>query len=96
MFPYGTQLLSRNPRLALFDEAPIYFERAKDAHFWDVDGNEFIDCGMGLQPATFISNVSSTNAVKGYDILEARPPVAAAPTPAAATAATTVSETSVI
>ena len=52
MFPYGTQLLSRNPRLALFGEAPIYFERAQDAHFWDVDGNEFIDCGMGLQPAT--------------------------------------------
>ena len=53
----------------MFGEAPIYFERAKDAHFWDVDGNEFIDCGMGLQPATFISNVSSTNAVKGYDIV---------------------------
>jgi glutamate-1-semialdehyde 2,1-aminomutase len=49
-FPYGTQLLSRSPRMAAFGEAPIYFERAKDAHFWDVDGNEFIDCGMGVGP----------------------------------------------
>lgn len=50
LFPYGTQLLSRSPRLAAFGEAPIYFDRAKDAHFWDVDGNEFIDCGMGVGP----------------------------------------------
>ena len=50
LFPYGTQLLSRNPRMAAFGEAPIYFEHAKNAHFWDVDGNEFIDCGMGVGP----------------------------------------------
>jgi glutamate-1-semialdehyde 2,1-aminomutase len=50
LFPYGTQLLSRNPRMAAFGEAPIYFDHAKDAHFWDVDGNEFIDCGMGVGP----------------------------------------------
>ena len=49
-FPYGTQLLSRSPRMAAFGEAPIYFERAKDGHFWDVDGNEFIDCSMGVGP----------------------------------------------
>jgi glutamate-1-semialdehyde aminotransferase len=50
LFPYGTQLLSRNPRMAAFGEAPIYFDHGKDAHFWDVDGNEFIDCGMGIGP----------------------------------------------
>ncbi len=50
LFPYGTQLLSRSPRTAVFGEAPIYFHHAKDAHFWDVDGNEFIDCGMGVGP----------------------------------------------
>ncbi len=51
-FPYGTQLFSRRPELGAFGEAPIFFERAKDAHFWDVDGNEFIDLGMGIGPVT--------------------------------------------
>lgn len=49
-FPYGTQLFSRRPELSSYGEAPIYFERAKDAHFWDVDGNEFIDTAMGVGP----------------------------------------------
>ena len=49
-FPYGTQLWSRSPRLGPFGEAPIYFDRAKGVHFWDIDGNEFIDTGMGIGP----------------------------------------------
>ena len=51
-FPYGTQLFSRRPELGPFGQAPIYFERAKDAHFWDVDGNEFIDTAMAIGPIT--------------------------------------------
>ena len=50
LFPYGTQLFSRRPELAAFGQAPIYFERMKDGHFWDVDGNEFIDTSMGVGP----------------------------------------------
>ena len=52
LFPYGTQLFSRRPELGPFGQAPIYFERAKDAHFWDVDGNEFIDTAMAIGPVT--------------------------------------------
>ncbi len=50
LFPYGTQLFSRRPELGAFGQAPIYFERAKNGHFWDVDGNEFIDTAMGVGP----------------------------------------------
>ena len=50
LFPYGTQLFSRKPELGAFGQAPIYFERMKNAHFWDVDGNEFIDTAMGIGP----------------------------------------------
>ncbi|MEN8230095.1 MAG: aminotransferase class III-fold pyridoxal phosphate-dependent enzyme [Bacteroidota bacterium] len=50
LFPYGTQLFSRRPELGAYGQAPIYFEKMKDAHFWDVDGNEFIDTAMGIGP----------------------------------------------
>ncbi|MBN1437219.1 MAG: aminotransferase class III-fold pyridoxal phosphate-dependent enzyme [Sedimentisphaerales bacterium] len=50
LFPYGTQLWSRSPHLVAYGQAPIYFERAKGSHFWDVDGNEFIDTSMGVGP----------------------------------------------
>ncbi len=50
LFPYGTQLFSRRPELGAYGQAPIYFERSKNAHFRDVDGNEFIDTAMGVGP----------------------------------------------
>ena len=50
LFPFGTQLLSRSPQLGPLGQAPIYYDHAKDAHFWDVDGNEFIDTGGGVGP----------------------------------------------
>jgi len=52
LFPYGTQLWSRSPRLGPFGQAPIYFDRAKGAHVWDIDGNEFIDTAMAMGPIT--------------------------------------------
>ena len=50
LFPFGVQLLSRSPHLSAFGQAPIYYDHAKDGHFWDVDGNEFIDYSMGAGP----------------------------------------------
>jgi glutamate-1-semialdehyde 2,1-aminomutase len=29
---------------------PVVFERAQDAHLWDVDGNRYVDCVMALGP----------------------------------------------
>ncbi len=48
LFPYGTQLFSRRPELGAFGQGPIYFEKMKNAHFRDIDGNEFIDTAMGI------------------------------------------------
>ena len=52
LFPYGTQLFSRRPELGPFGQAPIYFSRAKHGHFWDVDGNEFVDTAMAVGPVS--------------------------------------------
>ncbi len=32
--------------------APVFIERGKGCHAWDVDGNEFIEYGMGLRAVT--------------------------------------------
>jgi glutamate-1-semialdehyde aminotransferase len=48
LFPYGTQLYSRRPELGAFGQGPIYFDKMKNAHFRDIDGNEFIDTAMGI------------------------------------------------
>ena len=50
LFPFGVQLLSRSPHLSAFGQAPIYYQSAKNGHFRDVDGNEFIDLSMGCGP----------------------------------------------
>jgi glutamate-1-semialdehyde 2,1-aminomutase len=33
-----------------WDPYPIFFERGEGSHFWDVDGNEYIDYPLGLGP----------------------------------------------
>ena len=52
LFPYGTQLFSRRPELGPIGQAPIYFSRSKHGHFWDIDGNEFVDTAMGVGPVS--------------------------------------------
>jgi len=34
------------------EQTPIFVERGKGCHVWDVDGNEFIEYGMGLRAVT--------------------------------------------
>ena len=46
----GCQLYSKGPETHIKGVSPIYIERGKDAHVWDVDGNEYIDYDMGLGP----------------------------------------------
>jgi glutamate-1-semialdehyde 2,1-aminomutase len=43
LIPGGTQLISRRPTRFAFGVSPVYAERAKGSHIWDVDGNEYID-----------------------------------------------------
>lgn len=46
----GCQLYSKGPETHIEGVSPIYIDHGKDAHVWDVDGNEYIDYDMGLGP----------------------------------------------
>ena len=50
VIPLGTQTLSKSPTQFVQGALPIYLERGKGAHVWDVDGNEWIDYPMALGP----------------------------------------------
>ncbi len=46
------QVLARGVGSALrLRQQPIALTRASGSHFWDVDGNEYVDCVLGLGPA---------------------------------------------
>lgn len=54
--PGGTQLLSKRPEMFLPDQWPAYYDRAKGAEVWDLDGRRYIDMGysaMGACPLGF-------------------------------------------
>jgi glutamate-1-semialdehyde aminotransferase len=50
VIPLGTQTLSKSPTQFVQNVSPIYLERGRGAHVWDVDGNEYIDYPMALGP----------------------------------------------
>jgi len=50
IIPAGTQCLSKGPTQFVDGVAPKYLQKGKGCHVWDVDGNEYIDYGMGLRP----------------------------------------------
>lgn len=50
IIPGGTQLFSRRADRFVPGLAPMYVERAEGVWVWDVDGNEFVDFGMGCGP----------------------------------------------
>ncbi len=45
-----TQTLATGPGQWSRGAAPLYLERGKGSHVWDVDGNEYIDYTMGVGP----------------------------------------------
>lgn len=49
LIPAGTQTLSKGPTQFVDGVAPKYLLRGKGCHVWDVDGNEYIDYGMGCR-----------------------------------------------
>jgi glutamate-1-semialdehyde aminotransferase len=50
VIPSGTQTLSKGPDQFVRGVSPIFLERGRGSHVWDVDGNEFIDYPMALGP----------------------------------------------
>ncbi|MBL7798888.1 MAG: aminotransferase class III-fold pyridoxal phosphate-dependent enzyme [Saprospiraceae bacterium] len=45
-----SQTLAKGPGQWSRGMAPVYLERGKGSHVWDVDGNEYIDYNMGIGP----------------------------------------------
>lgn len=50
IIPGGTQLFSRRADRFVPGFTPMYLQRAEGVRVWDVDGNEFLDFGMGCGP----------------------------------------------
>ncbi|MCC6636930.1 MAG: aminotransferase class III-fold pyridoxal phosphate-dependent enzyme [Ignavibacteriaceae bacterium] len=50
LIPSVTQTLAKGPAQYVNGVAPKYLKQGKNAHVWDVDGNEFIDLNMGIGP----------------------------------------------
>jgi len=52
VIPGGSQTTSKRPENFAFGAFPIFLEKGKGSHVWDVDGNEYIDYIMSLGPIT--------------------------------------------
>jgi glutamate-1-semialdehyde 2,1-aminomutase len=50
LIPAYTQTLAKGPTQWTRGIAPVYLERGKGSHVWDMDGNEYIDFNMGIGP----------------------------------------------
>lgn len=50
LIPSVTQTLAKGPSQFVKGVAPKYLKKGKNAHVWDVDGNEYIDLNMGIGP----------------------------------------------
>jgi glutamate-1-semialdehyde aminotransferase len=50
LIPSVTQTLAKGPTQYVKGIAPIYLQRGKGSHVWDVDRNEYIDYNMGIGP----------------------------------------------
>jgi glutamate-1-semialdehyde aminotransferase len=52
LIPAGTQTLSKKPEMFAFGAFPIYIQKGKGCHVWDVDGNRYLDYIGALGPIT--------------------------------------------
>ncbi|SHL14342.1 spore coat polysaccharide biosynthesis protein SpsF [Desulfatibacillum alkenivorans DSM 16219] len=50
LIPSASQTFSKCPTQFVRGAAPVFLQKGKGSHVWDVDGNEFIDFPMALGP----------------------------------------------
>jgi len=50
LIPSATQTLAKGPAQHPRGVSPVFLQRGKGSHVWDVDGNEYIDYTMGVGP----------------------------------------------
>lgn len=61
LIPCGTMTMSKGPQYYVQGSSPIYLQRGKGSHVWDVDGNEYIDYVLALGPVILGYNYASVN-----------------------------------
>ncbi|MEN6641178.1 MAG: aminotransferase class III-fold pyridoxal phosphate-dependent enzyme [Armatimonadia bacterium] len=80
IMPGGTQLFSRRADRFVPGITPMYLERAEGVRIWDVDGNEYLDFGMGCGPVILghaypAVTAAVTAAVQGGNCLTVNSPL---------------------
>lgn len=50
VIPGCSQTFSKAPSQFVQGQAPVFLEKGKGSHVWDIDGNEYIDYAMALGP----------------------------------------------
>lgn len=48
VIPAGSSTLAKSPGRLAYGSSPFYAQRASGSHFWDIDGNEWLDCEMSM------------------------------------------------
>jgi len=48
VIPAGSSTLAKSPGRLAYGASPFYAQRASGSHFWDIDGNEWLDCEMSM------------------------------------------------
>lgn len=48
IIPSGSSTLAKSPNRLCHGYSPFYADRAKGCRFWDLDGNEWLDCEMAM------------------------------------------------
>lgn len=48
VIPAGSSTLAKSPSRLVRGISPFYAQRAAGSHFWDIDGNEWLDCEMSM------------------------------------------------
>lgn len=61
LIPDCSQTFSKGPSQFVQNVAPVFLEKGRGSHVWDVDGNEFIDYAMALGPVILGHNYPEVN-----------------------------------
>jgi glutamate-1-semialdehyde aminotransferase len=70
LIPSYTQTFSKGPSQFVQGVAPVYLDRGKGSHVWDVDGNEYIDYILSLGPIILGHNYPAVSAAAKAQIDE--------------------------
>jgi glutamate-1-semialdehyde 2,1-aminomutase/spore coat polysaccharide biosynthesis protein SpsF len=67
LIPSVSQTFSKSPSQFIQGVAPVFLEKGKGSHVWDVDGNEYVDYAMALGPIILGHNYPAvTKVVKKF------------------------------